>query len=155
MGSKTRILLSSTGLLALTLACGVADGERLNTGALERYTRTLPLNELALERCSMHGPTRSGYCILRGQPAQIDAFVGGLPLVPVDADRTFKLDCRSLPEYGRADPEAEGARVVLPGGARYRPNGELPPSQDNVHLRAVTIDPARSAICIDYEFPYG
>lgn len=154
MGRKPRILLSSLMLLALTLACGWF-GERLDSGALSRYTQRLPLNALELERCAMHGPTRKGYCILRGQPGQADAFVRDLPLAPAATEPTYGESCWKIPGFGRADPEAESASAILPDGAYYRPNGELPPNQDNVHLRAVTIDPAGTGVCIDYEFPYG
>lgn len=126
----------------------------MNSSALERYTRSLPLGDLEIERCAMLGGSRSGYCLLRGEPSSIDAFAGALPLQPDAGEATFRDDCRSLPEIGRNE-EPGGGRVLLPGAARHVPNGALPLNDENVHLRAVTIDPTRRRICIDYEFPYG
>lgn len=137
--------------------CGDALMNRVNTPAFERYALTLQSHtgaSLKLEACAMFGATRNGYCLMRGNAADVTAFTSGLPLEPSSDTEMFHDSCASLPAFGTPRP-ASASHVLRPSVRLLIPKGPLPANTDNVKLGAVAVDGTGERVCLEFQFPYG
>lgn len=155
-----RVNIAAIVLLALTALgcdrCGDALN-RVNTPAFERYASTLQSHagtSLKLERCERFGATRNGYCLLRGRPAEVTAFIKVLPVTPESPKEVFRDSCASLPSFGTPRP-ASASHVPRPGVQFFVPSGPLPPNTENVTFTGAAVDGAGERVCLELQIPYG
>ena len=163
--STLRLLAATLVLLSLG-SCRAACTRAMqlyNARPLDDYTADLQEHagtDLRLARCGMLGATRNGYCLLEGDPREIDTFVQSLPVEQKSAPYGEGVDsCAVVDGIGERTGEYEA--TLDEGVTRFVARSrelvyeKLPGNNDNVVFTHAYTAEDRRLLCVQYAFPYG
>lgn len=144
-------------------------GDELNAATARKVIEAIVARSgspMSVDGCRMYPGTRAGQCLLSGSSADTHRFVTGLGLPPRSAAGDWRPasepdTCLARPELGVRHHEEDGNgdrfdRLVPRAGTEsFGPGTSLPSNHDNVVPRQFYVSPARTMVCIEFDYPYG